>query len=109
MKNFIQAGSNLTLTAPYAVTSGAGCKIGSIFGVACGDAANGATVDLATFGVFDLVKVSTDAFTVGSAVYWNDTTKLCTSTASGNTKIGVAVVDAGNPSGSVKTRLNGTF
>ena len=32
--NFIQPGDTLTLTAPYTVASGAGAKVGSIFGVA---------------------------------------------------------------------------
>lgn len=109
MKNFVQAGSNLTLTAPYAVTSGAGVKIGAIFGVAAGTAASGATVDVVTHGVFDLPKVSTDTFAVGAAVYWDDTAKLVTSTTSGNTKIGVAVAAADNPSGFARLRLNGTF
>ena len=39
MKNAIQRGENLTLPAPYAVTSGGGVKTGLIFGVAAGDAA----------------------------------------------------------------------
>ena len=38
MKNFIQKGNNITLTAPYNVTSGDGLLVGSAFGVATGDA-----------------------------------------------------------------------
>ncbi len=109
MKNYIKKGENLTLAAPYAVTSGGGVKAGLIFGVAAGTAESGADVDLVTRGVFDLAKVSTDVFAVGAAVYWDDTAKLMTSTTSGNTKIGVAVVAAANPSGTVAVRLNGTF
>ena len=109
MKNYVQKGENLTLTAPYAVASGAGVKIGSIFGVAAGAAANGATIDVVTEGVFTLPKVSTDVFAVGAAVYWDDTAKLITSTTSGNTKVGEAVTAAVNPSGTVNVRLNGTF
>jgi len=109
MKNYVQKGENLTLPAPYAVQSGGGVKTGLVFGVAAGTAANGATVDLVTVGVFDLAKVSTDAFLIGAAVHWDDTAKLCTSTTSGNQKIGVAVVAAANPSGTVAVRLNGMF
>lgn len=109
MQNYVQKGENLTIAAPYDVASGGGVKSGLIFGVAAGDALSGADVDLVTVGVFDLPKVSTDTFAVGAAVYWNDTTKLVTSTASGNTKIGVAVTAAANPSGTVNVRLNGTF
>ncbi len=109
MKNFVQKDENLTLTAPYAVASGAGVEIGLIFGVAAGAAASGATVDVVTEGVFTLAKVSTDVFAVGAAVYWDDTAKLITSITSGNTKVGVAVTAAANPSGSVNVRLNGAF
>lgn len=109
MKNYVQKGENLTIAAPYNVASGGGAKSGLIFGVAAGDALSGADVDLMTVGVFDLPKVSTDVFALGAAVYWDDTAKLMTSTASGNTKIGVAVAAAGNPSGTVTVRLNGVF
>ena len=109
MKNYVQKGENLTLPAPYDVASGGGVKSGLIFGVAAGDALSGADVDLVTMGVFTLPKVSTDVFAFGAAVYWNDTTKLVTTTTRGNTKIGVAVTAAANPSGSVNVRLNGTF
>lgn len=109
MKNYVQKGENLTLAAPYAVTSGVGVKTGLIFGVAAGDAESGAAVDLVTVGVFDMPKVAANVFTEGSVVYWDDTAKVVTSTASGNTKIGVAVTAAANPSASVNVRLNGTF
>ena len=109
MKNYVQKGENLTIAAPYDVASGGGAKSGLIFGVAASDALSGADVDLVTVGIFDLPKVSTDVFAVGAAVYWDNTAKLMTSTTSGNTKIGVAVKAAANPSGTVAVRLNGTF
>jgi predicted RecA/RadA family phage recombinase len=109
MKNFVQAGSNLTLIAPAAVASGSIVKVGSIIGVACGSAANGADVDVATYGVFDLPKVGTDDIAQGDLVYHRASDGLVTKTASGNTKLGVAVSPAGNPSGSVKVRLSGAF
>ena len=34
MQNFVHRGETLTLTAPYAVNSGGGVKVGNIFGVA---------------------------------------------------------------------------
>lgn len=109
MKNHVQKGETLTLPAPYAVSSGDGALIGNIFGVAAGDAAEGAEVDLVTVGVFTLPKVSTDAIAVGAAVYWDDDAKLITTTATDNTKIGVSVATALNPSGTTDVRLNGTF
>ena len=110
MKNYVQKGENLTIPAPYNVTSGGGVKSGLIFGVASGDALSGADVDVVTVGVFELPKDSTDVFAVGAAVYWDNTAKLMTSTTtSGAVKVGVTTEAKCNPSGSVKVRLNGTF
>lgn len=109
MKNYVQKGDTLSLTAPYAVASGAGFKVGSIFAVASGPADNGAAVEGATVGVFDLAKVSAQAWTVGAAIFWDDVAKLCDTTSSGNTRIGVAVAAASNPSAIGRVRLNGSF
>jgi len=38
MKNYVQPGNTITLTAPYAVASGDGLLVGAIFGVASGTA-----------------------------------------------------------------------
>lgn len=109
MKNYVQKGENLTLPAPNALSSGDGALVGSIFGVAAGDADNGADVDLVTEGVFEMPKVSALAISIGDKLYWDDTAKLVNKTASGNTLIGVAVTAAANPSGTVNVRLNGAF
>lgn len=111
MKNYVQPGGTLTLTAPYAVTSGNGLLVGSIFGVAAGDAASGATVEAALTGVFDLTKIGSQAWTVGAKVYWDDTNKRCTTVATDNTLIGVAVEAVASGAGDTigRVRLNGTF
>lgn len=106
--NYIQAGTNLTLTAPYDRLSGEAALIGSIFGVAQNDVLSGASGVFATEGVWSLPKVSTDVVALGATLYWNDTNKNFTVTSSGNTKVGVAVESAGNPSATVKVKLNGT-
>lgn len=108
MKNFVSAGSQLTLTAPYAVPSGGGCKVGAIFGVANGAAAAGADVVLSVAGVFDLPKAA-GVIAAGAVVFWDDAAKLITTTSAGNTKIGVAVEAVGSGAALVKTRLNGSF
>ena len=54
MRNYIQPGNTLTLTAPAEIASGAVVIVGSIIGVANGDAENGAPVDVDTVGVFRL-------------------------------------------------------
>ena len=107
-KNYVQPGVNLTLPAPTNVTSGSGVLVGTIFGVTADGALSGEDVDLVTEGVFTLPKVSAQAITVGAKVYWDDTAKLVTTTATSNTLIGAAVAAAANPSGTVAVRLNGT-
>ena len=104
-KNYVQKGENLTLAAPADVLSGAGVVIGSIFGIALGSALSGASVDLATTGVFTMAKVSALAIAVGDIVYFDNATKLVNKTSSGNTRIGLAVTAAANPSGTVQVRL----
>lgn len=108
MKNYIQPGNTLTLTAPANVTGGQIVTVGNIVGVAAGDAASGADFDLVTVGVFDLPKVGAQAITVGATVYVDDD-GLVTTTATDNVKLGVAVTAAANPSPSVNVRLSGAF
>lgn len=107
--NYVQPGDTLTLTAPYAVSSGGGLLVGSIFGVAQGDADNGAEVEAMTTGVHSLAKTSALAISVGDKIYWDNTNKEVNKTASGNTLIGVATAAAANPSATVEVRLNGSF
>lgn len=108
MKNYIQTGDNLTLTAPYDVASGDGALVGAIFGVAAGDALEGDDVDLVTRGVFELPKTSALAIGLGDKLYWDDGSKVVNKTNT-NTLIGVAVSVAANPSATVNVRLNGSF
>ena len=111
MKNYVQPGNTITLTAPYAVASGDGLLVGSVFGVAAGDAANAETVEAALVGVFDLKKVASQAWVVGDKVYWDNTAKVATKTASGNTAIGVATEAVGGGASDTigRVRLNGSF
>lgn len=105
MKNHVQRGETLTIPAPAAVLSGGVVVAGSIVGVANGDAASGAPVDVDVVGVFILPKVSALAIAIGDAVYWDATNGIVTKTASGNTKLGYATTAAANPSASVSVRL----
>ena len=109
MKNYVQPGENITITATAAATSGQGVLVGNLFGIAAGNAEIGDSLDLVTVGVFDMSKVSTDALAVGDFVYWDDTAKLATADddTGNNELIGLAVTAAANPSGTVNVRLNG--
>lgn len=107
MKNYVQRGDTLSIPALADIASGAVVISGSIIGIASGDAVSGATVDVATSGVFNLPKVSALAISVGDIVYYDAATGLVNKTSSANTKVGVAVTAAANPSASVNVRLSG--
>lgn len=108
MKNYIQPGANLTLAAPYDVVAGAGALVGTIFGVAQAAALTGEQVVLCRGGVYELAKTGSQSWTVGARIYWDDTNKLCTTTASGNTLIGAAIAAAGSADTTGLVSLNGT-
>ena len=111
MKTYVQPGNTITLTAPYAVASGDGLLVGSIFGVAAGTAAIGEPVETALTGVFDITKIGSQAWTAGAKVYWDDTNKRTTNVATSNTLIGVAVEAVAGGAGDTigRVRLNGAF
>lgn len=110
MRNYIQPGNTITLAAPYDVTSGGGLLVGALFGVAGGDALAGETVETSLVGVFDLTKAASQAWSVGDKVYWDDTNKVATKTATGNTLIGVAIEAVGGTATDTigRVRLNGS-
>lgn len=105
MRNYIQPGETITVPSPANVLSGEPVAIGELIGVAAGDAATGADLDIATVGVFDLPKVAALAIGIGDVLYLDAAAKLVSKTASGNIRIGVAVTVAANPSASVHVRL----
>ena len=109
MKNFIQEGNILTLTAPAGgVVSGNGYLIGKLFVVATVTAAAAALFAARVKGVIDLAKTSAQAWTEGQKIYWDDTNKRADSDATLGQLIGVASAAAANPSATGNVRLNGT-
>ena len=87
MRNYIQPGNTVTLVAPYAVTSGGGLLV----------------------GVVDLAKKAAQAWAPDDQVYWDDTNKVATKTATDNTLIGAAVAAAAANAATGRVRLNGSF
>ena len=109
MKNYVQSGQVVALTAPYDVASGAGAKVGVAFCVATGAVASGAAGEFATMGVFDLKAAGAATASQGGAAYWDDTNKEVNATPSGNTKIGVFLDAKTNGQTKARVRLNGSF
>lgn len=106
MKNFVQRGLTLTLTAPYARLAGQGMLVGFLFGICANDVASGADVECDLEGVFDVTAVTADTFAQGAKVYWDDTAKKCTSTPTSNTLVGAAALAKANGDTTVRLRLN---
>lgn len=94
MKNYVQEGRSLPLTAPRALSAGGGFLVGAIFAVAASDAANGAPVEGQREGVFDLAKEPALAIAGGVRVFWDNTNFRVTTTATGNFCIGYAAAAA---------------
>src|SRR3569623_2199117 len=91
MKNFVQKGNALTLTADRTLAAGDAMLVGKIYGVAYDDLAAAATGEVLTEGVCDLTALSTDTAAIGDVPYWDNTNHRLTTTATGNTRVGVAV------------------
>ena len=108
MKNYIQNGDMITVTAPVGgVTSGQGLLVGSLFGVVAATAAEGEAVEIATTGVFDLSKDSATVIDPGDRVAWDDTAKEMAQPGVGLYPVGIAVSAAGNGVTTVRVRLDG--
>ena len=110
MKNYIQDGDNLTVTAPAAVASGDFVQVGRIRGIAVTSAASGAQVELVTEGVFDIPKTGTEAFaTLGLPVYCvlaGDGVKtVTTASTTANVLVGINVATSGAVAGSLRVKL----
>jgi predicted RecA/RadA family phage recombinase len=107
MRNYVQPGNTVTLTAPTGgVASGDGVLVGTLFGVAAYDAAAGGEVEVELVGVFELAKAS-GAISEGQKTYWDATNKVVTTTATGNTLVGAAVRAAASGATTARVRLNG--
>jgi predicted RecA/RadA family phage recombinase len=110
MKNYIQEGDTITVTAPAVVKSGEFVQVGRIRGVAVTDAASGAKVELRTTGVYDIEKVGTEEFaTVGLPVYvvlsGDGVKKVTTASTTANVLVGINLETSGAVAGKLRVKL----
>ncbi len=94
---FLQDGNSIDYTPGSDVQPGDVVVLGSLIGIATRPIPANTTAGLAIRGVFRIAKLSTDVVTAGAVLYWDNTNKRVTTTATGNTRIGLAV--AASPSG----------
>jgi predicted RecA/RadA family phage recombinase len=108
MKNFIQRGDMITVTAPTGgVASGQGLLVGNLFGVAATTVAEGNSVEIATVGVYELPKLVSAVVAAGARVAWDNTAKQVVLPGTGMVPIGIATLAAGNGVATVRVRLDG--
>lgn len=108
MKNYVQEGEYLEITAGATIASGDLVQFGSIHGVAVTDIANGAQGIIRTEGIFTLPKLtgaSADATTAGGPVYFSSGS-VSGSDSSGTRKlVGHAMAVANQAATTVQVRL----
>jgi len=104
-KNYIQAGTRMPVVLGATLASGAGLLVGATFGVAQQNGVSGDSIEIATEGVWELPKLSTDVVAQGVLLYWDDTNKRLTVTATANTLVAKAWAAAGNGVATVLAKL----
>lgn len=109
MKNFVQNGDVISLIAPYALLSGQGVLVGALFGVAATDAASGASVEAKRVGVFDIAAVAADNGSVGTKMYWDNTARRLTTTATNNTLVGALTAAKAAADATARVLLDGAI
>lgn len=106
MKNFVQPGNIVDLAAPYAVSAGDGAQVGSIFGVAANDLANGVEGPFHRTGVFDLTALSTAVGALGAKAYWDNANKRVDTDGTVGMLIGTLSAAKGNGDTTARVILN---
>lgn len=120
MKKLVAQGNVITLPTETlllgdSIIGGKGYLLaGGLFGVATAtvevtDIGQGKDCSLALTGIFDLPKQPSQAWSFGAKVYWDVANERATTTATGNTLIGIAMLATGGTAGETigRVRLNG--
>lgn len=106
MKNkILDEGCSIKYAHSSAVASGEAVQIGDILGVAVKDYEANEEGIYDVEGVFELTKVTTDVLAIGTIIFWDNTAKKITSTASTNKPVGYVWKAAGNGDTSVRVSL----
>ncbi|MBK9128186.1 MAG: DUF2190 family protein [Phycisphaerales bacterium] len=105
---FRHDGTSIDYTPGSAVAAGDVIVQGELVGVAKIPIAANTLGALAVDGVFDFAKATGggSAITAGANVYWDNTNKVATTTASGNKLIGKCVKAAADGDATVRVRMS---
>jgi len=103
---YVQPGEVIEHTPGSDVANGAVVVMSKLVGVALASIAAGVPGPVQISGVFELPKLAADAIAQGDEVYWDASPGEITTTSSGNTLAGKAVVAAGAATTTCKVKLN---
>ncbi len=97
--NYRAPGEVLKLAAPYDRTAGQMAKVGALIGVALIDVLETVEGPFSVQGVYDdLAKLTTDEWTVGARLYWDDTNKRLDMSSAAGQLAAIALETTANPS-----------
>ncbi|WP_135468534.1 DUF2190 family protein [Crenalkalicoccus roseus] len=98
---------SIPMLVPYAdgILAGQGLLVGAFFGVAASDAAQNTLVECETRGEFEFPKEPALAITQGARVFWDNTNRRITTTASGNFQVGLCTVTAAGADPTLRVML----
>lgn len=107
-RNYVQPGNVLTAAAPSGgVVSGAAYLINGLVVVAQNSAAQGSPFEGMPVGVFTLPKATGQTWSEFAKIYWDNTAKNFTTTATDNILVGVAAAAAASGASTGLVRLDG--
>lgn len=106
MKNYVQDGKTITHTPTVAVVSGGAVLITALLAVAVASVAANEPGEFTTEGVYELPKATADEITIGAKLYWDDSAKNFTTTATDNVQCGKAWATAANGDTLVAVKIN---
>jgi predicted RecA/RadA family phage recombinase len=111
-KNFIQNGDVIPFVAGATITSGELVQVGSLFGVAQNDYANGETGELVLKGVYTIPKTTGvgTALTAGAPAYYDTSEGAAVNgsdESAANPLCGYAIEAAGDDDATAKVKLLG--
>ena len=109
MKNYVQNGDYITITAGADIASGQLVQFGDLHGVAVAAIANGAQGEIALKGVYTFPKLTGaagDATTAGGPVYFSSGSVSGTDSSGSRKKVGYAMAVAAQAATTVQVRLS---
>ena len=104
---YVQDGDSIDYAPSADVAAGAVVVQGDLIGIAKRPIAANQLGALAVSGVFDITKATgtSTAINAGANIYWNATTQVATTTASGNKLLGKTIKAATDADATVRVRL----